>query len=175
MFEAIAGTALSSAVNVWSQERANKQNQAMAREQMQFQERMSNTAHQRQVADLRAAGLNPILSANTGASSPSGASGSASGTTVPDMGNTINSAKGQSTARKTQEQQLKAIESQVGVNETQKDVNKALETKALSDAMQSQQSAERLKLDNELLGMQLNFIKENPWIIQAKEYSTRIS
>ena len=79
MFEAIAGTALSSAVNVWSQERANKQNQAMAREQMQFQERMSNTAHQRQVADLRAAGLNPILSANTGASSPPGASGSAPG------------------------------------------------------------------------------------------------
>lgn len=52
-------------------------NAEQAQKQMDFQREMSSTAHRREVADLRLAGLNPILSVNhSGASSPSGAAGS---------------------------------------------------------------------------------------------------
>jgi hypothetical protein len=73
--EGIISGAVGGALNYFGAREANRANLKIAREQMGFQERMSNTAYQRTVADMQAAGINPMLAyMQGGASSPGGAS-----------------------------------------------------------------------------------------------------
>jgi len=68
----LAGSLIGGAASAKGARRANEEARAEAARNRAFQERMSSTSHQREVEDLRAAGLNPILSAQKGASSPGG-------------------------------------------------------------------------------------------------------
>lgn len=92
------------------------QSRDMMNAQMGFQQMMSGTAHQREVEDLRAAGLNPILSATggAGASSPQGAMG-----TVENPG--LSATQGITTALSLQAQQNqnKSVEKDIQTKDAQ--------------------------------------------------------
>ena len=95
------------AMSAYGQYRANK-------ETRNYATKMSGTAHQRQMADLKAAGINPILAGRLGgASTPSYQAG--------NIGSAAVQGYGQVSSAKQAQAQTKQLEAQTGLTKAQTD------------------------------------------------------
>ena len=137
----LVGSALGGLFGFKSTRDINKQQIALAREQMAFQERMSNTQFQRAAVDLEKAGLNRILALGKPASSPGGAQ--------PQLKDPGNAAINSALAIRRQVQELKNLEAQelLTVNQASTELNRAalIQSQEGQTQQMTQESVERMR------------------------------
>lgn len=149
------------------QEDANMQNLAIAENQMKFQEKAFRNRHQWEVEDLRAAGLNPILSATGGqAPVPSGASAvminpkrdssdiiANSAKSVIDIVNGVMSAKTSQKQQGNIDKEGKILENKIGQSASEKITAENQAVKSKYDALYTSELAREQKYKSDIAGI----------------------
>lgn len=134
--------------NVFGGMWAANQSSAEAAKNRDWQEYMSNTAHRRQVADLKAAGLNPLLSASYGGAASGAGSAAQIVNPAGNLGNDINAARKITEVEKEQlalDKELKSSQSASNLsaaNLASEQAKTAITQQQLNSAAAARQTAE---------------------------------
>jgi len=150
----ITGAALlgGTIIDAVSQNSANDANIKLAREQMAFQKDMSNTAYQRGIADMKKAGINPMLAfSQGGASSPVGSQARVEPVQV-GRGLSEATAKGIDAA---------LAHSQVSLQESQRQLQATQALASIEDARLKQASAVQVQQNTKNLQTEGRILKAN--------------
>lgn len=105
----IGAALVGGAISYLGSKKQNEANRAISQAQMDFQERMSSTAYQRSMEDMKKAGLNPMLAYRTGVSGgvPTGAMAQ-----TPNLGQDFSTAKRVKNETSTMAAQRKNLQAQ---------------------------------------------------------------
>lgn len=140
----IAGERQNSA-NKDMQHQANMANADQAQLNRDWQERMSNTAWQREAADMKAAGINPISKFGHGASTPGGAQANAQ---AARMENSLGAGVSSAMDAARFQREVGQADSQIALNKASEQVASTQEMLNVSSAGVARQEAIRKARDN---------------------------
>lgn len=113
----VVGSVIGAGTSIWSANQANSAAFQMQANSLAAQKEALQNRHQWEVVDLKKAGLNPILSANSGAG---GISGATANVTAPDIAGAINKIANSALARK----QTELAEKELDVKQDQANASK---------------------------------------------------